>query len=184
MEEKRSHVHAYYFFESTSCQQDSDRSRQKLQNAVLGIQRAKLRLMRASTPSTSPMLENAVANEVVLAESSYQSPTFEIRTPQAQTDAITTLSEAKQNSKGAESGSDSSILSESRDASNQSFVVSSPQKTVDTDDQPVSAFILGSPATGANHTKMASASDILPLSPAQPSPPRANLTPKWAFKEV
>ena len=184
MEENRSHVHAYYFFESTSCQQDSDRSRQKLQNAVLGIQRAKLRLMRASTPSTNSMLENAVANEVEVAESLYQSPTFEIRTPPAQTDAITTLSEAKQNSKGDESSSDSSILGESRDASNQGCVVSSPQKTVDIEDQPVSAFILGSPATGANHTKMASASDILPLSPAQPSPPRANLTPKWAFKEV
>ena len=128
------------------------------------------------------MLETGVTNDV--SESSYQSPTFAIRTPPAQTDAMTTLSEAKQNRKGAESSSDSSILSESRDASNQTFVVSSPQKIDDDEDESVGAFILGSPATGANHNKMASASDILPLSPAQPSPPRANLTPKHAFKEV
>ena len=130
------------------------------------------------------MLESAVINEVDAAGSSNQYPTLEIRTPPTQTDGITILSEANQSSKGADPSSDSSTLSESRDASNQTFVVASPQKIVDDEDQPVDAFILGSPApaTGANHTKTASASDILPLSPAEPSPPRINLTPKWAPK--
>ena len=131
------------------------------------------------------MLKNAVTNEVDAAESSNQYPTLEIRTPPTQTDGITILSEANQSSKGADPSSDSSsILSESRDASNHTFVVASPQKIVDDEDQPVDAFILGSPAaaTGANHSKTASASDILPLSPAEPSPPRINLTPKWAPK--
>jgi len=131
------------------------------------------------------MLDNAVSKEVDAAESSCQYPTLKIRTPPTETDGIAALPDAKKSTEGAESNSNSSVLSESRDASNQSFVVSSPQKIDDDDeDQPVDAFILGSPATGANHTKTASASDILPLSPARPSPPRINLPPKWTSTEV
>ena len=138
--------------------------------------------MRTGTPSAISI--PGIVNEVDVSGPSHHSPNLNIRTPPAKTDVINTLPEAKKNTKAAELSSDSSILSESRDASNQGLVGSSPQKIVNDEDQPVGAFILGCPAAGANHTKTASASDILPLSPAQPSPPRTNLTPKWAFKEV
>ena len=68
-------------------------------------------------------------------------------------------------SKDAEpSSSDFSILSESRDV------------------ESTGAFILGSLTSGGGtHIKTSSASDIQPLSPAEPSPVRIVLSPKWGL---
>jgi len=181
---------------------DSDRSRQNLKKAILGIQRAKLR-QRIIRPSKSTDGESnivrgkGVASNVpepsaVAGKGSFQtylSPTFEIRTPPATTEGAvialpSTIGVAPE---AAELSSDSSILSESRDASNQIMLAVSipPKNPEEEDSEPTGAFFLGSPTTsGGTHTKTSSASDIQPLSPAEPSPIRVALSPKWAFKEV
>ena len=129
-------------------------------------------------------LKTGFVNEVDVSGPSSQSSTLELRTPPANADGAVPPPGVLKNTTDAELSSNSSILSESRDASNLAFFVSSPQKIANDEDYPTSAFILGSPTTSTNHTKTASASDILPLSPAEPSPARIALSPKWAFKEV
>jgi len=132
--------------------QDSDRSRQNLKKVILGIQRAKLRQIVTKPSKTMD------------SESSIDAPELSAKT-------------AMVASKDAEpSSSDFSILSESRDVSSQLLAVSSPRKSIGDEIEPTGAFILGSPTSGGGtHIKTSSASDIRPLSPAEPSPVRIAL---------
>ena len=132
--------------------QDSDRSRQNLKKVILGIQRAKLRQIVTKPSKTMD------------SESSIDAPELSAKT-------------AMVASKDAEpSSSDFSILSESRDVSNQLLAVLSPRKSIGDEIEPTGAFILGSPTSGGGtHIKTSSASDIRPLSPAEPSPVRIAL---------
>ena len=140
--------------------QDSDRSRQNLKKVILGIQRAKLRQI-VTKPSKTMDSESSIVHEVGASDA----PELSAKTTMVA-------------SKDAEpSSSDFSILSESRDVSNQLLAVLSPRKSIGDDLEPTGAFILGSPATsgGGTHIKTSSASDIRPLSPAEPSPVRIAL---------
>jgi hypothetical protein len=147
--------------------QDSDRSRQNLKKVIFGIQRAKLRQI-FTKPSKTMDNESSVVHEVGASDA----PELSAKT-------------AMVASKHVEpSSSDFSILSESRDVSNQLIAVSSPRKSIgDEEVEPTGAFILGSPTTsgGGTHIKTSSASDIQPLSPAEPSPVRIVLSPKWGL---
>lgn len=168
--------------------QDSDRSRQNLKKVILGIQRAKLRQI-FTKPSKTMDGESSVVHEVgasnapelsaKTAMGTFTSSPLGIRMPTVASDLATApLSSLLVDgvvSKDAEpSSSDFSILSESRDVSNQLLAVSSPHKSIGDEVEPAGTFILGSPTTsgGGTHIKTSSASDIQPLSPAEPSPVR------------
>ena len=139
--------------------QDSDRSRQNLKKVILGIQRAKLRQI-VTKPSKTMDSESSIVHEVGASDA----PELSAKTTMVA-------------SKDAEpSSSDFSILSESRDVSSQLLAVSSPRKSIGDEIEPTGAFILGSPTSGGGtHIKTSSASDIQPLSPAEPSPVRIAL---------
>lgn len=183
---------SYSFCPLLMLSQDSDRSRQNLKKVILGIQRAKLR----QKPSKTMDGESSVVHEVGASDApelsaktamgTFTSSPLGIRMPTVASDLATApLSSLLDGvvSKDAEpSSSDFSILSESRDVSNQLLAISSPRKSIGDEVEPAGTFILGSPTTsgGGTHIKTSSASDIQPLSPAEPSPVRIVFSPKCA----
>ena len=186
---------SYSFCPLLMLSQDSDRSRQNLKKVILGIQRAKLRQI-FTKPSKTMDGESSVVRGVGASDApelsaktamgTFTSSPLGIRMPTVASDLATApLSSLLDGvvSKDAEpSSSDFSILSESRDVSNQLLAVSSPRKSIGDEVEPAGTFILGSPTTsgGGTHIKTSSASDIQPLSPAEPSPVRIVFSSKCA----